>query len=77
MRKLEILGKGCAKCATLGERTEAAAKALGIDYQIEKVTDINAIVDAGVMVTPALRVDGVIKTTGKVPSVDELKAMLG
>ena len=52
--KLQILGKGCAKCVALGEHAEAAAKALGLEYELEKVTDLNAIIDAGVMTTPAL-----------------------
>ncbi len=77
MIKLQILGSGCAKCHKLGEHAEAAAKALGLDYELEKVTDMNAIIDAGVMVTPALSVDGEIKVSGKVPSVEEIKAWLG
>lgn len=74
--KLQILGKGCAKCATLSERTEAAAQALGLDYELEKVTDLNAIIDAGVMTTPALAVDGEVKSAGRVLSVEEIKKLL-
>lgn len=74
--KLQILGRGCAKCATLGERAEIAAQALGLDYQLEKITDINAIIDAGVMSTPALAVDGEVKSTGRVLSVEEIKTLL-
>lgn len=74
--KLQILGKGCAKCAALGERAEAAAKALGLEYELEKVTDLNAIIDAGVMTTPALAVDGEVKSAGKVLSVEEIKKLL-
>lgn len=73
---LEILGPGCMKCQTLAQNTEAAAKALGIDYQIQKVTDINQIMAHGVMMTPALVVDGQVKVVGKVPSVDEIKKFL-
>ncbi len=73
---LEILGPGCMKCQTLAQNTEAAAKALGIDYQIQKVTDINQIMAHGVMMTPALVVDGQVKVVGKVPSVDEIKKYL-
>ncbi|MBK7593092.1 MAG: thioredoxin family protein, partial [Betaproteobacteria bacterium] len=50
--KLQVLGSGCAKCATLGEHATAAAEALGLDYELEKVTDINRIIDAGVTRTP-------------------------
>lgn len=74
--KLQILGKGCAKCVALGEHATAAAQALGLDYEIEKVTDINAIIDAGVMTTPALVVNGDVKSAGKVLSVEDIKKLL-
>jgi small redox-active disulfide protein 2 len=61
MKKLQILGMGCPKCRKLTEQTETAAKALGIEYQLEKVTDINQIMSFGVMMTPALAVDGIVK----------------
>ena len=76
MMKLQILGSGCAKCKTLGQHAEAAAQGLGLEYELEKVTDMNAIIDAGVMSTPALTVNGEIKSTGKVLSVDEIKTLL-
>ena len=76
MKKLQILGTGCPKCKKLAENTEAAAKALGIEYKIEKVTDINEIMKFGVMITPALAVDSQVKVVGKVPSPDEIKKML-
>ena len=76
MMKLQILGSGCAKCATLGQHATDAAQALGLEYELEKVTDINAIIDAGVMTTPALAVNGEIKSTGKVLSVEEIKKLL-
>jgi small redox-active disulfide protein 2 len=76
MKKLQILGTGCPKCKKLAENTEAAAKALGVEYSIEKVTDVNAIMKFGVMMTPALAVDGQVKVVGKVPSPDEIKKML-
>jgi small redox-active disulfide protein 2 len=60
----------------LTEHTEAAAKALGIEYEVEKVTDINAIMKFGVMMTPALAVDGIVKVVGRVPSVEEIKGVL-
>jgi len=76
MKKLQILGTGCPKCKALTEITEAAAKELGIEYELEKVTDINEIMKFGVMVTPALAVDGQVKTVGKVPTKEEIKTML-
>ena len=76
MKKIQILGTGCPKCKKLAENAEAAAKALGIEYKIEKVTDINEIMKFGVMMTPALAVDGKVKIVGKVPSPDEIKNML-
>ena len=76
MKKLQILGTGCPKCRKLTEHTEIAAKALGIEYQLEKVTDIQQIMSFGVMMTPALAVDGVVKVAGKVASVDEIKILL-
>ena len=76
MKKLQILGTGCPKCKKLAENAEAAAKELGIEYEIEKITDINEIMRFGVMMTPALAVDGDVKVTGKVPSVEDIKAIL-
>jgi small redox-active disulfide protein 2 len=76
MKQLQILGTGCAKCTNLAMATEQAAKALGLEYQIEKVTDLQQIMSFGVMVTPALVVDGKVKTAGRVPSLDDLKRML-
>ena len=76
MKKIQILGTGCPKCKKLAENAEAAAKELGIEFEIEKVTDINEIMKFGVMVTPALAVDGEVKVVGKVPSPDEINRML-
>jgi small redox-active disulfide protein 2 len=76
MKKLQILGTGCPKCKKLAENTEAAAKALGIEYELEKVTDINEIMKFGVMMTPALAVDGVVKVVGKVPDAEAIKTLL-
>ena len=76
MKKLQILGPGCPKCKKLAELTETVAKDLGIEYEIEKVTDINDIMKFGVIMTPALAVDGQVKVVGKVPSPDEIKKML-
>ncbi len=74
--KLQILGTGCAKCNALTQATEQAARALGLPYELEKVTDLKQIMAFGVMITPALVVDGKVKVSGKVPSVDELKQLL-
>lgn len=76
MKKIQILGMGCAKCNKLYENAEAAARQLGIEYEMEKIKDINVITGFGVMVTPALAVDGMVKVTGKVPSVEEIRKML-
>ena len=76
MKKLQILGTGCAKCTNLAAATEEAAKTLGLDYKIEKVTDLNEIMAFGVMMTPALVVDGTVKAAGRVPSVNDIKTML-
>ena len=77
MKKIQILGTGCPKCQKLTENAEAAAKELGIAYEIEKVKDIEKIMAFGVMMTPALVVDGVVKVAGKVPSPQEIKPLLG
>ena len=76
MKKIQILGTGCPKCKKLTENAEAAAKELEIEYEIEKVTDINEMMKFGVMMTPALVVDGEVKVVGKVPSSAEIKQML-
>jgi small redox-active disulfide protein 2 len=77
MKKLQVLGTGCPKCKRLAENAEAAAKALGIEYTLEKVTDLREIMAFGVMMTPALAVDGVVKVVGKVPDAEAIKAFLG
>ena len=76
MIKFQIYGSGCAKCIALGQHAEAAAQALGLNYELEKVKDMNAIIDAGVTRAPALAVNGEIKSTGKVLSVQEIKTLL-
>ncbi len=76
MKMLQVLGTGCPKCNQLAAATDLAATALGLDYQLEKVTDLKRIMGFGVMATPALVVDGVVKCVGRVPKVDELKTML-
>ena len=65
MKDIKILGTGCAKCNKMTENTEAAAKDLGLDYELEKVTDMMRFADFGVMITPAMVVDGEVKVAGK------------
>jgi small redox-active disulfide protein 2 len=76
MKRLQILGSGCAKCNELAERTQAAAATLGLEYQLDKVSDLKVMMGLGVMRTPALVIDGVVQVAGRVPSVDEIKALL-
>jgi small redox-active disulfide protein 2 len=76
MKKIQILGTGCPKCKKLAENASAAAKSMGLEYQLDKVTDINEIMKFGVMMTPALVVDGQVKVVGKVPSPDEIRKLL-
>jgi small redox-active disulfide protein 2 len=76
MKKIVILGPGCAKCKQLAENAEKAAKASGLEYTIEKVSDIREIMKFGVMMTPGLVVDGVVKSVGKVPFADELQKLI-
>ncbi len=74
--KIQVLGTGCPKCQKLEQIADQAARELDIDYELEKVSDINEITGFGVMMTPALVVDGQVKVSGSVPSLDDLKAML-
>ena len=76
MKKLQILGTGCKRCQLLAERAEQAARELGVEFEIEKVTEIDDIVRYGVMATPALAVDGKVKLAGSVPTVERLKTMV-
>ena len=76
MKEVKVLGPGCPKCEELMKQTQAAVDELGVDCDLEKVTDILEITTYGVMMTPALVVDGQVKASGKVPSLDDLKKML-
>lgn len=76
MKKIQILGMGCAKCNRLYANAEQAAKELGIEYEMEKVDDIARITEMGVMATPAMAVDGEVKFTGRVPSSEDLKKII-
>ena len=76
MKKIQILGTGCPKCKKLAESAKEAVKDLGGEFEIEKVTEINEIMKFGVMMTPALAIDGQVKAVGKLLSPDEIKSML-
>jgi len=76
MKKLQILGTGCPKCKKLAANAEAAARSLGVEYELEKITDIDEIMKFGVMITPALVVDGLVKIVGKAPEVDDLRGLI-
>jgi len=74
--KIQILGTGCAKCDKLYKYTQQAVQEFGIEAEVEKVTDLKNIMAFGVMVTPALAIDGQVKVAGKVPSVEDIKQMI-
>ncbi|HEY5113171.1 MAG TPA: thioredoxin family protein [Coriobacteriia bacterium] len=74
--EIKVLGSGCAKCNQLEEATKQAVARAGIDAQIEKVTDVVQIMGYGVMTTPALVVDGRVRVAGRVPSVEDIAALL-
>jgi len=74
--KIQILGTGCPKCRELAEKAEAAARESGIDYDLEKITEIDRIMAMGVMLTPALAIDGTVKIMGRVPPVEEIRKLL-
>ncbi len=76
MRKIQILGTGCARCKKLQENAEMAANDLGLDYQLEKVSDIQEIMKFRIMHTPGLVIDGEVKASGRVLSMDEIKKLL-
>ena len=76
MKKIEILGTGCTKCKRLFDNVQAAVKELGIPAEVVKVEDLDAIVEAGVMLTPALIINGEVVAEGRVADVNEIKSML-
>ena len=76
MKKLQVLRSGCPKCEELAKRAEAAAQAAGQPYELEKLKDLQKIMEIGVMMPPALVVDGEVKMVGKVPSVNEIKKII-
>jgi len=76
MEKIQILGMGCPRCNKLYAAAEAAAKELGIEYEMEKIDDINKITDMGVMMTPALAINDDVKFAARIPAVEELKKII-
>jgi small redox-active disulfide protein 2 len=76
MKLVQVLGTGCAKCTKLKENAETAVKEMGVEATVEKIEDINQITSFGVMMTPALAIDGEVKLVGKVASPDEIKQLL-
>jgi small redox-active disulfide protein 2 len=77
MPVIEICGPGCTRCKLLADRADAAAQGLGLDYTLVKVTAMPEIMARGVMSTPAMVVDGVVKVQGQIPSVEALATLLG
>ena len=76
MKTIQILGTGCPKCKKLAQNAETAARELGLEFELQKVTDITEIMSFGVMMTPALVIDGQVKTVGTVASVEQIKEMI-
>lgn len=76
MPMIQVLGPGCQKCQVLYERVKQAAQESGVECEIEKVSDIEAIMSFGVLSTPALVIDGAVKMAGRVPTVAQLKELL-
>ncbi len=74
--KIEILGTGCPKCRKVSELVGQALKESGVEAEIIKVTDIKEIMNHGVMMTPALVIDGEVKSAGKIPGIEEIKNWL-
>ena len=76
MKLVQVLGPGCARCEKLKQNTDEAVQLSGVEATVEKITDINVITSFGVMMTPALVVDGDVKVVGKVPSPEEIAKLL-
>ena len=73
---IQILGTGCPNCKKLEEHTIKAANELNLEYKLEKVSDLNKIMDFGIIMTPGLVINGIVKSTGKVPDIEDIKEML-
>jgi small redox-active disulfide protein 2 len=76
MIRIEVLGTGCPKCSRTYENVQKAVKELGVDADVVKIEDIDTISDRGVMLTPALIVDGVLRAEGRIPCVEEIMEMI-
>lgn len=76
MKKIQILGTGCPKCEKFAELAKEAADNLNLEYELVKIQDITEIMGFGVMMTPALAVDGEVKISGKLPSLEEIQNLL-
>ncbi len=76
MKKIQVLGTGCAKCKKLEENVALAIKNLGLDYEIEKITDIKDILNYGIMMTPGLGIEGKIVSSGRLLNVREIETIL-
>lgn len=76
MKEIKVLGPGCAKCSALYEKVKEIADATGLEYNLEKITDMNEIISFGVMITPGLVVDGQVVASGKVPKDNDIKKMI-
>lgn len=76
MTKIQVLGPGCYNCRLLAERVEEAALELGLDYELQKTTDLGEIAELGVFMTPALLIDGEVKVSGRVPPLGKIKEIL-
>jgi small redox-active disulfide protein 2 len=76
MKRVQVLGAGCPRCRKMAENAQAAVAALGAEYRVEKVTSISEILKFGVLIVPALAVDGVVKVVGRVPDVEEIRKLL-
>jgi len=76
MKMIEVLGPGCANCKKLAENAAAAVRELGLECEVEKITDMNVIIGYHVMLTPALAIDGVVKSSGRVLTVEQIKKIL-
>ena len=76
VKKIQVLGPGCPNCKRLADLTERVAREMGIEFELEKITEITRITQFGVMATPGLVVDGKVLVSGRVPSLDELEKLL-
>jgi len=76
MKRIQVLGPGCAKCEELAANAQAAVQALGLEASVERITDLAKVLEFGAWMTPALVVDGELKLVGVVPSVEEIKQYL-